>query len=126
MSELKQEFIRFLIAGGSCFTFELAMLYALTEFAGINYLTSAAIAFTLSVIINYFMCVRWVFETQKKRSFMTTFIFIATSVAGLGINQLCMWIFVEFFNIYYMLAKIFATAIVTIWNFITKRLALKK
>ena len=122
---MKQEIFRFLIAGGSCFIFELLVLYVLTEFIGLNYLISAAIAFTLAVIINYFMCVRWVFETQKKRSFLTTFIFVFTSIIGLGINQICMYLFVEFCGIYYMLAKIIATAIVTIWNFITKRLALK-
>ena len=121
---MKKEIFRFLIAGGGCFAFELLVLYLLTEFVGFNYLMSAAISFTLSVIINYILCAYWVFET-KKRSLNTTIIFIATSVIGLGINQLCMWIFVEFFGIYYMIAKIFATVIVTIWNFITKRLALK-
>ncbi len=117
------EILRFLIAGGSCFILELAVLYILTEFVGFNYLISAAVAFTLAVAINYFLCAYWVFAT-KNRSITTKFIFIATSVIGLGINQLCMWLFVEFCGIYYMLAKIFATAIVTIWNFITKRLAL--
>ena len=120
---MRREIFKFLIAGGSCFLLELATLYILTEFVGLNYLTSAAIAFTLAVIINYFMCAYWVFET-KKSSLKTKIIFISTSIAGLGINQLCMWLFVEFFNVHYIAAKIIAAAIVTIWNFITKRLAM--
>ena len=123
---MKEELFKFLIAGGSCFIIELIILYSLTEFIGFNYLTSSAIAFTVAVVINYIMCVRWVFETNKKQTLTTKLIFITTSLAGLGINQLCMWLFVEFLDVYYMLAKIFATAIVTIWNFITKRLALKR
>ena len=123
---MKEELFKFLIAGGSCFIIELIILYSLTEFIGFNYLTSSAIAFTIAVVINYIMCVRWVFETNKKQTLTTKLIFITTSIAGLGINQLCMWLFVEFLDVYYMLAKIFATAIVTIWNFITKRLALKR
>ena len=123
---MKKELCKFLIAGGSCFIIELIILYSLTEFIGFNYLTSSAIAFTIAVVINYIMCVRWVFETNKKQTLTTKLIFITTSLAGLGINQLCMWLFVEFLDVYYMLAKIFATAIVTIWNFITKRLALKR
>ena len=123
---MKEELLKFLIAGGSCFIIELIILYSLTEFIGFNYLTSSAIAFTIAVVINYIMCVRLVFETNKKQTLTTKLIFITTSVACLGINQLCMWLFVEFFDVYYMLAKIFATAIVTIWNFITKRLALKR
>ena len=120
---MRREIFKFLIAGGSCFLLELATLYILTEFVGFNYLTSAAIAFTLAVIINYFMCAYWVFET-KKSSLKTKIIFISTSIAGLGINQLCMWTFVELVGLHYMLAKVVAACIVTIWNFITKRMVL--
>ena len=120
---MKQEIFRFAIAGGSCFILELAVLYSLTEFAGINYLTSAMFAFIASVIVNYIMCAYWVFPARK-RSLIKTIIFASTSVAGLGINQLCMWTFVELVGLHYMLAKIAAACIVTIWNFITKRMVL--
>lgn len=120
---MKRELFRFAVAGGSCFILELSVLYSLTEFAGINYLTSAMFAFIISVIVNYIMCARWVFAT-KKRSLAKSVIFAATSIAGLGINQLCMWTFVELGGLHYMLAKIVAAAIVTIWNFITKRMVL--
>ncbi len=122
---MKQELIRFLIAGGSCFALELSALFSLTEFGGLNYLDSAAIAFTLAVAINYVMCARWVFVGRAARRTATTFlIFISTSVIGLGINQLCMYCFVELGGLHYMIAKIFSTAIVTVWNFVTKRFAL--
>ena len=122
---MKQELIRFLLAGGSCFALELAALFLLTEFGGLNYLDSAAIAFTLAVAINYVMCARWVFVGRAARRTATTFlIFVATSVIGLGINQLCMYCFVELGGLHYMIAKIFSTAIVTVWNFVTKRFAL--
>ena len=120
---MKREIFRFAVAGGSCFILELLVLYSLTEFAGINYLTSAMFAFIVSVIVNYLMCAYWVFAT-KKHSLTKTIIFAATSIAGLGINQLCMWTFVEFGGLHYMLAKIVAACIVTIWNFITKRMVL--
>ncbi len=122
---MKREFFRFAVAGGSCFIIELAVLYSLTEFAGINYLTSAFWAFVVSVIVNYIMCAYWVFAA-KKRSLAKTIVFAATSVAGLGINQLCMWTFVEFVGLHYMLAKVAAACIVTIWNFITKRMVLTR
>ena len=119
------EFAKFLIAGGSCFILELGILYGLTEFFSIHYLTSAAIAFSISVIVNYILCSEWVFSGKKNRSMRTKFLFIATSIAGLGINQLCMWILVEKFFLHYMMAKIISTGIVTLWNFFTKRFALK-
>lgn len=121
---MRTELIKFLIAGGSCFALELAVLWSLTELGGINYLWSAAAAFSIAVAVNYVMCIRWVWSSAR-RSSKTAAIFLLTSVVGLGINQLCMYSFVEFVGLHYMLAKIFSTAIVTAWNFFTKRLALK-
>ena len=43
------------------------------------------------------------------------------SVIGLGINQLIMWAGVEMLALHYMLVKIGATAIVMVWNFITRK-----
>ena len=45
---------------------------------------------------------------------------------GLGINQLSMYLMVEKVGLHYMLAKIVSTALVTVWNFFTKRLAVKQ
>ncbi len=121
---MRIELIKFLMAGGSCFVLELITLWCLTEFGGINYLWSAAIAFTLAVAVNYVMCVRWVWSSARRTTKAAT-IFLLTSVAGLGINQVCMFLMVERLGLHYMLAKIFSTALVTSWNFFTKRLALK-
>ena len=120
------EFVRFLIAGGSCFLLELGILFVLVEYFSIDYLLAAGIAFSVSVIVNYLMCVKFVFIGNKNDSSRTKFLFIATSIFGLGINQFCMWLFVEKFFLHYMISKIAATGIVTMWNFFTKRLVLKQ
>ena len=120
------EVIRFLVAGGSCLLLELACLYAFTEWAGFHYLYSSAFAFIISVLVNYWLCRVWVFEGGKrKQSFKAASLFFGSSVAGLGINQLCMYTFVDILAIYYMAAKLLAAVIVTVWNFVLKRYALK-
>ena len=48
------------------------------------------------------------------------------SVIGLGINELIMYVTVDLLIINYMLAKIGATAIVMVYNFITRKLFLEK
>ena len=123
---MTQQFIRFVIAGGGCFLFELAVLYILTEYCGLHYLISAGIAFTLSVIVNYILCVKWVFHAAKQKSIYATAIFFGSSVFGLAINQFAMWLLVDVIGLYYMMAKIVATGIVTIWNYVMKRYALKR
>ena len=120
------EVIRFLVAGGSCLLLELACLYAFTEWAGLHYLYSSALAFTISVLVNYWLCRAWVFEDgNKKQSLKAASLFFGSSVAGLGLNQLCMYTFVDLLGIYYMAAKLLAAVIVTVWNFVLKRYALK-
>ena len=52
-------------------------------------------------------------------------VFIILSIVGLGINQLIMWICVDKLGIFYMISKIGATAIVMVYNFITRKIFLE-
>ena len=119
------EVFRFLMVGGSCFLLEYFLLFALTEFAGFDPLISAPIAFTVSLIVNYILCVYVVFHAENQTG-RQMFFFILTSIMGLGINQLVMWFFIDIIGIWYMFAKVIASAIVMIWNYFTKRYILKK
>lgn len=114
------EILRFLLVGGAGFLFEYALLFLLTEFAGLPYLWSSGIAFTISAILNYWLCVVYVFHGAQQQSGRQTILFFLTSLIGLGINQLCMWLLVDGAGLYYMIAKIFASAVVTVWNYIMK------
>jgi putative flippase GtrA len=48
------------------------------------------------------------------------------SVIGLGINQLIMWVLVDKAGIFYMISKIAATIVVSVYNFITRKIFLEK
>ena len=122
---MRLELFRFCIVGGISFLLEYALLFCLTEFAGLYYLYSSAVAFVISLTVNYWLCLKFVFKVKKKQTPKQATIFIGSSVVGLGLNQLCMWIFVELCGIYYMWAKILATLIVTAWNFVMKRKAVR-
>ncbi len=118
------EFLSFCIVGAITFLFDYGLLYLLTEYIGLSYLLSSALAFSVAVVINYILCQRFVFAGAKNGVKQLT-LFAITSVIGLGINQLCMWAFVECVSMHYMLAKIFATGIVTVWNYVTKKFVLE-
>lgn len=127
MKKLIKQILKFGIVGGTAFIIDYSILYILTEFAGLNYLISAAISFSCSVIYNYILSIKWVFDTKKTMNkFHEFLLFIVLSVVGLLINEFIMWILVEKIFIYYMLAKIIATAIVMIYNFITRKLLIEK
>ena len=123
---LFQQILRFAVVGGGAFLIDYGIMIFLTEVIGINYLISSGISFTVSVIFNYIMSVKWVFNVTEDRSQTQDFIvFIVLSVIGLGINQLVMWLAVDKLGVFYMISKIGATAIVMVYNFITRKVFLE-
>ena len=126
MKKIIKQLMRFGIVGVLAFIIDYGLLYILTEKIGVYYLESSLISFGVSVIFNYIASVLWVFDVDKKKSKVKNFIiFIVLSVVGLGINQLLMWFGVDKIHIYYMIVKLFATGVVMIFNFITRKIFLE-
>ena len=126
MKKIINQLFKFGIVGGIAFVIDYGLLYLLTEKIGIYYLVSSLISFSVSVIFNYISSVLWVFDVDKEKSKVRNFIyFIGLSIVGLGINELIMWGGVDKLHIYYMLVKLFATAVVMVFNFITRKMFLE-
>lgn len=132
------EILRFVITGGVCFLIEFVALVLLRDVCGLHTLVATPIAFLISVVVNYLLCVVWVFHTGKDSSAVVKVGFVVTSVIGLGLNELFMWLLglllgeetvlltlFGFTVTMYMLNKAIATLLVMIWNFFTKRATLR-
>lgn len=125
-TSLLSQLIRFAVVGGGAFLIDYGIMILLTELFGVNYLISCAVSFTVSVIFNYVLSVYWVFNVTGERSKTQDFaVFIILSIIGLGINQLIMWIAVDKLHIFYMFSKIGATAVVMVYNFVTRKIFLE-
>ena len=124
---LFQQLIRFGFVGISAFAVDYGIMVLLTEVFNINYLISSGISFSVSVIYNYVLSIFWVFNVDRQKSGFANFvIFMLLSVIGLGINQLIMWVLVDKAGIFYMISKIAATIVVSVYNFITRKFFLEK
>ncbi|MCI8312506.1 MAG: GtrA family protein [Lachnospiraceae bacterium] len=127
MKKLMEQIVKFGFVGFLCFFIDYGLMVLLKEKLGIHYLISSTISFTVSVIVNYILSITFVFETDKSKNKVGEFvIFVCLSVIGLGINALCMWVAVEFIHIHYMLSKIGATAVVMVYNFVTRKIFIEK
>ena len=126
MKKLFEQIIKFGLVGFLCFFIDYGIMVFLTEIVNINYLISSGISFTVSVIVNYILSLTFVFDTQEGNKIKEFVIFIILSVIGLGINQVLMWFCVDVLGIFYMISKIGATAVVMVYNFITRKLILEK
>ena len=103
----KTEFARYFWAGGLATLADFAVLLLLTEVFDINYLWSNLIAVSVGLVMSYVLCVRWVFLDRRYNRVALEFpLFVLTCIIGLLLNELLLWIFVEFGGIDYVLQKL--------------------
>ena len=120
--QLLLQFAKFASVGTACFCLDYGVMILLTEFSGLDYFSSSGISFTLSVIVNYILSMRFVFKGKEgMNKIQELSIFVVLSLIGLGFNQVIMYIAVETFHIFYALAKIVSSMIVTVYNFISRK-----
>lgn len=127
MKKLILQMVKFGAVGFLCFFIDYGIMLLLTELAGVNYLISCSISFSVSVIVNYLLSMHFVFAAKANMKKRTQFvIFVILSVIGLGLNQLFMWLFVDLAHIPYQIAKLAVTAIVMLFNFVTRKVFLEE
>ncbi|MBQ9197485.1 MAG: GtrA family protein [Clostridia bacterium] len=138
MNEKLKETLRFVITGALCFLVEFVCLVLLRDTCGLDTLIATPIAFLISVVVNYLLCVRWVFTGATDQGAAAKAGFLVTSLMGLLLNELFMlllrWLLGEdtvlltvfgFTVTMYMLNKAISTLLVMVWNFFTKRAILR-
>lgn len=145
MKKLLEQIIKFGFVGGICFLIDFGISTGL--FHLLNHMTSrnAATAvggffgFTISVVINYILSMKFVFERKEDLSRKKEFvIFVILSLIGLGLNEVILLacsagyeasaFLLAIFNdtLWFAVSKIIATAIVMIYNFISRKIFLEK
>ena len=125
MKKLIAQFMKFGVVGVIAFIIDFGVMVFLTEVFAVPYLISTTIAFTVSVIFNYVASMRYVFvrkdDMSRRREFI---IFVLLSVIGLVLNDVFMWLLVDFFFIDYRISKIITTVLVAIRNFVSRKIFL--
>lgn len=125
--ELLKQITKFGVVGGIAFVIDYLILIICKELLNIDVLISTAISFSISVIFNYILSIKWVFNIDKNKSKTNNFIlFVLLSILGLIITEIIMDTGVNSLKINYLFVKIIATGIVMVFNFITRKIFLEK
>ena len=96
---------------------DFALLMLLVELAGWGCFAAATCSFLISTACNYPASMRYVFRRREDMGRMCeASTFLALSLAGLMLNDACMYVLVAG-GIDYLMAKVAATALVMAWNF---------
>ena len=98
MTDRLKEILKFAFTGGVCFVIEYAALILLKELLHIPVVAATPIAFLISVVFNYLLCVKWVFDGAQEGSKKAQLGFLITSVMGLLLNWVIMWALTSLFG----------------------------
>jgi len=119
------QFVRYAAVGTTALAADMSILFLLTQFAGVYYLTSAAISFLAGLGVNYALSRVWVFNRRTlSNSWIEFLIFAAIGVIGLGFNELGIWLLTAKAGMYYLAAKGVTAIFVYLWNFGARKYAL--
>ena len=126
-NKLLMQIIKFVIVGGISTVIDYIIFFILHDILKWNTIISNVLGFTVSVIYNYIASIKWVFDVNKDNDQKKQFIiFITLSIIGLIINTGIVYVCVDIIKLYSLIGKVIATAIVMVFNFITRKAFLEK
>ena len=126
--KLIKQFISYFFVGGMAAIVEWVMFFLFSSIMSIDYLYATVFAFLFSTTANWILGRILTFKQssyENKRGMELILVF-AVSLVGLVFNMLLMYLFVTILgmdtDMLKVLAKIFATGIVFVWNFLGRKI----
>ena len=140
MKKIIEQFLKFVVVGGISFLVDFTVYTIMCNVLHIHYIIAGVLGFTVSVVVNYILSMRYVFlskdDTRKDKEF---FIFVVLSLMGMFLNTILLYLCIDilYSNLGYLkqllsnewmniVAKVFATGVVMVFNFITRKIFLER
>ncbi len=121
-----KQFLKFAVVGLISFGIDWGMLIALVELFHLDFLMSTTVSFITSVVVNYWLSMKYVFAHKEGMSRRREFIiFVVLSVIGLALNDGIVLALNAGLGLEANIAKICATALVMVYNFVTRKIFLE-
>lgn len=110
--------IRYAAVGGTAALVDFVFFAIFAKGFGFNYLLVGACGFVIATAVNYFLSIRFVFESGVRFEFVReiSLVFLI-SLIGLGVNQAVLYIGIGILGWEMLLTKLCATGVVFFWNF---------
>ena len=140
MKKIIEQFLKFAVVGGISFLVDFTVYTIMCNVLHIHYIIAGVLGFTVSVVVNYILSMRYVFlskdDTRKDKEFL---IFVVLSLMGMVLNTILLYLCIDilYSNLGYLkqllsnewmniVAKVFATGVVMVFNFITRKIFLER
>lgn len=122
------QFLRYLVTGGLAFVVDFGLFALCLYVFEWHYLLANLVGLIAGLVLNYTMSIVWVFtaceRTLEKQKAAEFGLFALVGFAGVGINQLLMYLMVDGLSLNEMVSKMIAAVLVLMWNFGARKLML--
>jgi putative flippase GtrA len=122
MSPLLRESSIYALGAAAAFAVDFALLWLLVDRFGMHYLSAAALSFLAGTTVVYLVSVRHAFRYRRVDDRRLEFgYFAAIGAAGIVLNLVLMYLFVEWLTLHYLAAKVGAAGVSFVANFAARR-----
>jgi dolichol-phosphate mannosyltransferase len=113
------QIIKYIISGGTAAVVNIGSMYVFTDFLHIWYLISGVISFIFGFLVSFLLQKYWTFadkstDTVHKQAAL----YFIVALINLAWNTLLLYIFVDLFHLWYIIAAILAGAIVALTSYL--------
>jgi putative flippase GtrA len=115
------QFLRYALVGGLAFVIDFSVLTSLVS-VGVHYMAATTVAFMVGHLVNYCLCVLWVWSGTQARSFKDIFIFVLIGFVGLLLTVVLMWLAVDVCSWDVGVSKIITAMLALMCNFALRRI----
>ena len=100
--------MKFAAVGGSGVVVNLAILWLLTEAAGLFYIASAVVSIEVSIITNFLLNEHWTFSDKRAGNGMLArgIKFNCVSIVSMALNISVLFALTQYTGLYYMISEL--------------------
>lgn len=118
------QLVRYALSGGLAFAVDFGLLWLITDVLGFYYQIGVACGYLTGLAITYTLSTLWIFDEHRTNNrFVELGGFALIGLVGLVLTHFFMWVLTTWLmgEEYYLVAKVFTTGVVTLFNFLMKK-----
>ena len=110
--------IKYFFVGGAAAIVDIGFFSLFANFLGFPWFPVSICTFVLATLVNYLLSIRFVFESgTRHRKHIEVIGVFAISALALLVNQVVLYIAIEWLGWHLIISKIIATGTVFFWNY---------
>ncbi|BAQ60075.1 hypothetical protein GM3708_481 [Geminocystis sp. NIES-3708] len=114
----KKEIIKFTLVGALCLTFNVFILWFLTDKFAVEEMMATIIGFFFSNLLGFFLNKYFTFKVTNTNIFKEIYKYYAVMTSSFIANLLAMFIFVKILNIWIVYASLMVAIVFYIYNYL--------